>query len=218
MRRPRDPREIPAARDWENNGHFRDAVERLRRDDQHRPPSLLFVSLGGIKSDQPGFAAIHQGNSSPAGLSSNHSRSSFLRGAFGLQWASSLSSVRLGSAPGRSVNRSAGDRGSGASGLDFRLAMLPTQVLTPSGHAQIRATSWEETNIPWPRVFWAPYELLIQAKTRSTGRRHPGTAGSASAIWPALNTVGRSGVGDRYDRMSWASGSTSQTTLVPASK
>jgi hypothetical protein len=38
---------------------------------------------------------------------------------------------------------------------------------------------------------------LIQAKTRSTGRRHPGIAGSASAIWPTLNTVGRSGVSAR---------------------
>jgi hypothetical protein len=37
-RKTRRPREIPATRDRENNGHFRYAVERLRRHDQDRPP------------------------------------------------------------------------------------------------------------------------------------------------------------------------------------
>jgi hypothetical protein len=136
----------------------------------------------GIKSDQPIIAALHQISSPPADLSSSHSRSSLLGGAFGSQWASSSSTILLNSAPGLGVNGRASDCGSGASSLDFRLATLDTQVLTPSWHAQIRATSWEETNFPWPRVSWASYEHLSQAKTRSTGRRHPGIAGSASAI------------------------------------
>jgi hypothetical protein len=51
------PREVSGAGDRENDRDFRYAVERVRRDDQDRPPSLLLVSLRGVKSYQFVWAA-----------------------------------------------------------------------------------------------------------------------------------------------------------------
>ncbi len=56
------------------------------------------------------------------------------------------------------------------------------------------------------------------SKTSSTVRRHPGSAGSASAVSPRLNTVGEAGLAAEYLAMVSASGSTSHTVCVPARK
>ena len=69
-------REIPAARYRKNH---------LRRHDQDWTAALLFMSLRGVKPDQPDFAALHQISSPPVGLAWSHSRSSLLRSRLQMQ-------------------------------------------------------------------------------------------------------------------------------------
>jgi hypothetical protein len=57
-----------------------------------------------------------------------------------------------------------------------------------------------------------------QVKTRSTATVQPGTAGSALTCWPRLKLSARSGESLRYFKITSLTGSTSQTTNVPASK
>jgi hypothetical protein len=57
--KPRYTREVPAAGNWQHHRHLCKAIERLRRDDNHRPPTLLFVAFGRIEADQPDFASFH---------------------------------------------------------------------------------------------------------------------------------------------------------------
>ena len=52
-------REITAAGDRQNYRDFGDAIERFRRDDQHRTAAFLLVSRRGVETDEPDLSAIY---------------------------------------------------------------------------------------------------------------------------------------------------------------